>query len=1200
MKNFVHLHVHTEFSILDGMARIKDMVAKAKKLGMKAIAITDHGNMYGAVTFFDACNNFKKPEDRVKAIIGQEFYVCDDLHVKARIKDDVNGNGFKDRRHLVLLAKDETGYKNLCILTSIAFKEGYYYKPRIDLKTLAEHHEGLICTSACIGGDIPQAILSGNLDKAEELTLFFKNLFGDDFYLELQNHGLEEEKIVNNYLKILASKHNIKTIVTNDVHYLEKEDAPVHEVMLCINTKTTLDDPNHMKFTGEEFYFKSYDEMLEAFPDDEESLLNTNEIADKCNFSFDYGHYKYPRFKPVTGQTPIEYIRDLVDEGVKRKYGEYTDEIRERIEYELGVIERLGYIEYYLIVWDYIHHAREMGISVGPGRGSGAGSIIAYLIDITDIDPLKYDLYFERFLNSERVSAPDFDVDFEDSRRQEVIDYVREKYGDGAVAKIITFGTMAAKNAIKDVGRVLRVPYAELDKITKNVPSKIKKGGVEIEIKRPFIIKKVFGFYDDGKGMDYSVPELVEVYNSNPEIKRVIDIASKLEDMPRQSSTHACGVLIGAKDLDDQMPMSRNGDDITTSYVGVELEHLGFLKMDFLGLRNLSDIKLALGYVKENYGVDINFGRAYDDPKVYELISSGDTKAIFQIESSGFQSFLKQLLPSCLEDIVAAVSLYRPGPMDSIGRFVHNKHNPRDVVYAHPLLEPILKQTYGCIVYQEQVMKIVQELAGYSLGQADLVRRMMGKKKVEEMEKEEIIFLNGKEAYVDSHGKQITAIKGCLNNGVSEEVARQIWSEMKDFAKYAFNKSHAAAYSIITYQTAYLKAYYLPEFLTAVLNNRITNIDEIKNYVSYVKSKKIMVLPPDINESKTYFSTKNGQIRFGLAAVKGIGLSVIDSIIEERETNGKFTSLEDFCLRCVKDVNVRLVENLIYAGAFDCTGKNRRQMILSYAEILEKANLIKKQNEANQFNIFEIFGAETQKIEVEYPVVKEFSLKEKLSYEKQVAGVYITGHPLEQYYSMLSSMPNNTEDFLEFQENQEEGEEEREIQSSLHDGSFVQLGGIVTSVKKLMTKNGSYMAIVGIEDLYGEIECVLFPKSYDKYFQELEVDSIVTLKGKLQLRDGKPPSVSIENLNFLNSQEESEEVVQNKKTQFMGLIISQENEKRLEEIYDILSFYPGEIQVAVKIKGKNQRTRYSVRNCRGLMNELTSVLSEDEIKFFEV
>lgn len=1196
MGNFVHLHVHTEFSILDGMSRIKDMVKKAKKLGMKALAITDHGNMYGAVTFFDACNAGKNPEDRIKAIIGQEFYVCDDLHVKSRNKDDPNGNGFKDRRHLILLAKDETGYKNLCILTSIAFKEGYYYKPRIDLKTLAEHHEGLVCTSACVGGDIPQAILSGNLEKAEELTLFFKNLFKDDFYLELQNHGLEEEKIVNNYLKILALKHNIKTIVTNDVHYLEKEDAPVHEVMLCINTKTTLDDPNHMRFTGDEFYFKSYEEMLQAFPDDEQSLLNTNEIADKCNFKFDYGHYKYPRFKPENGKTPIEYIRDLVDEGVKKKYGAYTKEITDRIEYELGVIERLGYIEYYLIVWDYIHHAREMGISVGPGRGSGAGSIIAYLIDITDIDPLKYDLYFERFLNSERVSAPDFDVDFEDSRRQEVIDYVREKYGDNAVAKIITFGTMAAKNAIKDVGRVLRVPYAELDKITKAIPNKIKKGGAEIEIKRPFIIKKVFGFYEDDK-TDYSVPELVEIYNSNPEIKRVIDIAGKLEDMPRQSSTHACGVLIGAKALDDQMPMSRNGDDITTSYVGVELEHLGFLKMDFLGLRNLSDIKLAMNYVKENYGIDVQFGRKYDDPKVYELISSGDTKAIFQIESSGFQSFLKQLLPSCLEDIIAAVSLYRPGPMDSIGKFVHNKHNPKDVKFAHPLLEPILKQTYGCIVYQEQVMKIVQELAGYSLGQADIVRRMMGKKKVDEMIKEEVVFLNGKEASVDAHGKQVTAIKGCLNNGVSEEVAKQIWSEMKDFAKYAFNKSHAAAYSIITYQTAYLKTYYLPEFLTAVLNNRITNIDEIKNYVSYVKSKKIKVLPPDINESQTYFSTKNGQIRFGLAAVKGIGLNVIDNIIEERSKNGKFTSLEDFCMRCIKDVNTRLVENLIYAGAFDCTGKNRRQMILTYGEILEKANLINKQSQANQFNLFEMFGEQKDEIKVNYPAVKEFSLKEKLSYEKQVAGVYITGHPLEQYYSLLSSMPNKSEDFLVFE--QEGDMEENEVESDLKDGSFVQMGGIITNVKKLMTKSGAYMAIIGLEDTYGEIECVMFPKVYEKYAQTLEVDAIVTIKGKLQLRDGKPPSVSIDSLNYLNSKEETESV-EKKKEQYVGLIISPENEARLEEIYDILSFYPGDIKVAVKIQGKNKRTKYSIRNCRGVINELTSILSEDEIKFFEV
>jgi len=1192
MKDFAHLHVHTEYSILDGMARINGLVKKAKSLGMSSVAITDHGNLYGAVSFFDACE-----KEGIKAIIGCEYYVCDDLTVKTRVgKND--GNGFKERRHIVLLAKNERGYQSLCELSSISYKEGYYYKPRIDLKTLKEHHEGLVCLSACVGGDIPQAILREDLKEAEELVVFFKELFGEDFYLEMQNHGLQEEIIVNNQLRILAKKYNVKTVVTNDVHYLDQEDAYVHEVMLCINTKTTMDDPNRFKFTGDQFYFKNYDEMLSLFPDEEECLQNTLEVAQKCNFKFEYGNYKFPRFIPPNGKTPLEYIRDLVDNGIQKKYGKETPEIRERVEYELGVINKLGYIEYYLIVWDYIFQARAMGISVGPGRGSGAGSLVAYLIDITDIDPLKYDLYFERFLNSERVSAPDFDIDFEDCRRQEVIEYVKRKYGADSVAKIVTFGTMAAKNAIKDVGRVLRVPYADLDKITKSIPVRVKKGGQELDIKRPNVLQKVFGFYEDKKGLDYSVPELVEIYQNDPNIKQVIDIAAKLEDMPRQASTHACGVLIGSRDLDDQMPLSRNGDDITTSYVGVELEHLGFLKMDFLGLRNLSDIKLCVEYVKENYNVDVKFDRLYNDPKVYELISSGDTEAIFQIESGGFQSFLRQLKPTCLDDIVAAVSLYRPGPMDSIGKFVESKHNPEKITFLHPLLEPILKQTYGCIVYQEQVMKIVQSLAGYSLGQADLVRRMMGKKKVEEMEREEAVFINGRESYTDSHGKVVSGIPGCLKNGVSEAIAKQIWSEMKDFAKYAFNKSHAAAYSVVTYQTAYLKTYYLPEFMTAILNNRITKMDEIKHYVNYVKSKKIEVLPPDINESKTHFTTKNGKIRFGLAAVKGIGTAVIDAITEERDTNGKFTSLEDFCKRCVAYINSRLVENLIYAGAFDCFGRNRRQLILVYSEIMEKATLMHKSDTANQFSIFEMFGEQANVIEVNYPEVVEFTIKEKLSHEKEVAGVYISGHPLDAFLDQMSNLPHKSDMFITHQDEEEMIESSEEVDESIKHDMPVKIGGIITQTKKLTTKNGAYMSIFTLEDIQGEIECVVFPKVYDRINQQLEVDSVVIINGRLQLRDGRPPSISVENITSLIEREPV--IIEKKKQQYMGLIIPPEKEDDLEELYDILSFYPGEVKVVVKIQGKNKTLKYTVRNCRGLLSEICSIIPEENIKFFEV
>lgn len=1192
MKEFVHLHLHTEYSLLDGMARIKGVTKRAKELGMPAIAMTDHGNMYGAVQFNDACLSAG-----IKPIFGTEFYVCDDYTVKGKIKtDDVDG--YKDRRHLVLLAKDETGYKTLSRLNAIAFRDGYYYKPRIDLNLLKEHHEGLICLSACIGGDIPQAILRHDNERAEKLVQFFKEIFGEDFYLELQNQGLEEQAYVNASLRALSKKYGVKTVVTNDVHYIDKKDAVTQDVLMCVQTGVKIDTPNRMKMPCDEFYLKTYDELAELFPNDLDALDNTVEIANKCNFTFTYGQYKFPHYIPENGKTPIEFIRDLIDEGIKRKYGEETKEIRDRIEMELSVIEKQGFIEYYLIVWDYIFAARKMGISVGPGRGSGAGSIVAYLIDITDIDPLKYGLYFERFLNSERVSAPDFDVDFEDSRRQEVIDYVKDKYGENTVAKIVTFGTMAAKNAIKDVGRALNVPYNEMDRVTKAIPNKVVKNGKTIAITRPNIIEKVFGFYNvsqkekDEGITDYAVPELVEMYNESPEIKRVVDIAMVLEDAPRQSSTHACGVIIGADILDRHMPLSRNGEDITTQYTGVELEHLGFLKMDFLGLRNLSDIKMAIEYVKENHGVDVVFDRnGYDDQGVYELISSGNTTAIFQIESSGFKDFLSRLKPTCLEDIVAAVSLYRPGPMDSIGRFINSKHNPEKIKYAHPLLEPILKQTYGCIVYQEQVMRIVQDLAGYTLGQADNVRRMMGKKKIAEMEKEQTTFIYGKPESVDKNGKIIKGVDGCLKRGVPENVAKKIWDEMKDFAKYAFNKSHAAAYSLVTYQTAYLKCYYKPEFLTAVLNNRITNIEEITNYVSYAKEEKVPVLPPDINESKTYFSVKDGVIRFGLAAVKGVGISVIDEIIKERENNGKFTSFEDFAMRCIHHVNKRLVENLIYAGAFDCFNVFRSRLIGVYEDVLDKAQTIVKEKESDQLSIFGMMG-EPEKISVIYPNVKEYDQKEKLVFEKNVLGVYVSGHPLEDYKNLFKKYNFSTMNLL----SKEEDENGEIVYTDVSDGITVNMAGILTGIKKVATKSGQFMSVLTVEDLYGIIECVMFPKVHEKYRNKIEQDNIVEIKGKLQLREGREPSIMVEHVESIleNTQQKTQEV----KTTAECLGLKFDGDFDEDELYEILTAYPGDIEVYIKNNGKAFKCPLKVRKCKGLITELSSIILEENILFF--
>ena len=1193
MGNFVHLHVHTEYSILDGATKIAVAAKKAKALGMPALAITDHGNMYGAVNFFDACE-----KEGIKAIIGTEFYVCDDHAEKT---------GKPKLRHLVLLCKNEEGYKNISLLNAIAFRDGFHYKPRIDLKTLAEHHEGLICLSACLAGDIPQAILNRNFEEAEKKVVWFKELFGDDFYLEMQNHFLEEQLEVNKYLRIFSKKYGIKLVATNDVHYLERSDAESQDVLMCVQMGADYDDPKRLRFPNDEFYLKSYEEMAALFPEDPEALETTMEIADKCNFGFVYGHYMFPHYKPVTGDDPKTYIQKLIDDGIKKKYGTETKEIRDRIESELAVIEKQGFIEYFLIVWDYINAARNMGISVGPGRGSGAGSIVAYLIGITNIDPLKYDLYFERFLNPERVSAPDFDVDFEDSRRQEVIEYVRQKYGYDRVCKIVTFGTMAAKNAIKDVARVLKVSYSEADKVTKAMPNKLVRKnakGDEFELKRPNIILKVFGKYHPKEGakdygVDFSVPELVNMYNDSPEIKRVGDIAAKLEDSPRQASTHACGVIIGADILDRHMPLGRNGEDITSQYTGVELEHLGFLKMDFLGLRNLSDIKMAIDYVKENHGVEIDFDKStYDDPKVFDLLSSGNTKAIFQIESAGFQKFMKELRPSCIEDIVAAVSLYRPGPMDSIPRFVKCKHNPELVTFAHPLLEPILKQTYGCIVYQEQVMKIVQALAGYTLGQADMVRRMMGKKKVDDMIKEEVIFINGKPESVDKHGKVSTAIDGCLKRGVPEDVAHKIWDEMKDFAKYAFNKSHAAAYSLVTYQTAYLKCYYEAEFLTAVLNNRITNIDEIKNYISYAKEEGIKVLPPDINESVGYFSVSKGKIRYGLAAIKGIGIAAIDSIVSERERKGKYESFEDFISRCeAKVLNKRLVENLIYAGAFDAFGRPRSQLIAIYEDLIDRVIIIARQRESNQLSFFGSIIDENAAFTVNYPDLPEFDNKTKLSFEKNVTGVYVSGHPLDGFKDKFKDCSFTTEMLA----NVEEDEDGNKIYTDVKNDMPVYLGGIITAADKITTKSGLNMTFATIEDSYGAIECVFFPKTHEKYKDILKPEQVVKIRGKLQLKDDRP-SIIVDKCEAINEAETTSasavQATDKPKREFLGIILSDETKQYKDELIDVLSTYPGDIVVCFKIDGKNYKMSQTVRNCRGLINELLSIVDEDDIKFF--
>lgn len=1169
MENFVHLHVHTEYSLLDGCARIKKVVKAAKQLGMPALAITDHGNMYGSVQFFDACK-----KEGIKAIIGCEFYLTDDLTLK---------QGKVKLNHLVLLAKNEVGYRNLCLLNTIAFRDGFYYKPRIDYKTLKEHSEGLVCLSACLAGDIPQFILQRRYEDAKNLVKWYKDVFKEDYYLELQNHNLDEQIEVNNKLKEFANEFNIKTVATNDVHYINKEDAEMQDVLMCVQMGKQYNDPDRMKFPCDEFYLKSYEEMKEAFPNDIEALETTLEIAEKCNYEFEYGHYLYPKYVPVTGQTPNEFFRDLIEAGLKKKYKQETKEIRDRIEYEFETISRLGYVEYYLIVWDYINAARNKGISVGPGRGSGVGSIIAYLIGITSVDPIKYGLFFERFLNPERVSAPDFDVDFEDSRRGEVFDYVREKYGEDRVVKIITFGTMAAKNAIKDVGRVLNVPYSELDKLTKNIPNNIK---------RPNIIAKAFGLHQEEGQKDESVPELKQFYEESAEIRRVVDIADKLEDSPRQTGIHACGVIIGGDILDRHLPLAKNGEDMTTQFVGGELEHLGHLKMDFLGLRNLSDIQLCIKYVKKNYGIEIDFDTCtYDDENVYKLISTGNTKGIFQIESSGFQKFMKELQPTCLEDIIAGVSLYRPGPMDSIPQFVANKHNPSQITYVSPVLEPILNVTYGCIVYQEQVMKIVQELAGYTLGRADSVRKMMGKKLFEAIKKEREVFLYGCEAT-----EKTSAVDGVIKRGVDKDVANKLWDEMEKFGSYAFNKSHAAAYSYITYQTAYLKTYYKEEFLTSLLNNRITNADEIKNYVTYAKEEKIEVLPPDINKSETYFSVKDKKIRFGLAALKNVGVSVIDNIVAERERNGEYKDFLDFVKRVdTQALNKRCLESLIISGAFDCFKVARSQLMQVYETAVERVLKDNKNRATGQFSMFDDFSAGSEIDKLDYPNIKEYSKETMLKYEKEIVGCYISGHPLDDYYDKFASYTFTSNMTISEDEDMMYDESfafDMDYSANhLKDGMQVSCGGIITEVKKVPTKNNKQMAFVKMEDLYGSFEVTFFSYQYERFKDLLVEDKMVTIIGKISHRDEK---ISIIGENVI-SWDETPKVEEKKKT--LWVKFNMDDIALYNDFLKVCNTYPGKDDICVKnsANGQGYKINKNINADNYIINEFNGMFGEKNV-----
>ncbi|MBQ3493654.1 MAG: DNA polymerase III subunit alpha, partial [Clostridia bacterium] len=986
MSDFVHLHLHTEYSLLDGATRIDKLFPALKKKGMDTVAITDHGNMYGTLYFAEEAK-----KAGIKYIIGCEMYVCDDYTEKT---------GRQDYDHLILLCKNKKGYKNLIKLDSIAFVDGFHYKPRIDYKTLKDHSEGLICLSACLAGRVSKRLVGNDYEGAKETALMLKEFFGEDFYIEIQDHGLADQKRINPLLIKLSKEISVPLVATNDVHYLEREDAEMQDVVMCISMKKTISDPTRLKMESDQSYLKSPEEMESLFSYIPEAVSNTKVIADKVVEEVFPLNKKgepqrdnslIPKYVPDDGSTSKEYLRRLAEEGLKRRYDVITPEIRDRFEYEFDVISSMGFCDYYLIVWDFINYARSVDIPVGAGRGSGVSSIVAYAVGITDVEPLKYQLIFERFLNRERVSMPDFDVDISDARRGEVVEYVRNKYGSDRVAQIVTFGTMAAKAAIKDVGRVYEEDFASINKITK-----LMQTGATI--------RQSLGLDLTKDGENIGVPDLIELYNNDEKLKKIIDMAIKVEGLPRQTGMHAAGVVICEKPIMENVPLQRNEDDITTQFDMIEVEALGMLKMDFLGLRTLTDVQLACKYVKENHGIDIDFHKlGYEDQGAYELIGAGETDGVFQLESPGMKRFMRDLKPSTFEDIIAGISLYRPGPMDSIPDYIKNKHNPDKITYDHPLLEPILKNSYGILVYQEQVMQICQSLGGFTFGHADVVRKAMGKKKVEIMEAQKSIFVYG--GINESTGQPVD---GAIKRGVPEQVAISVYDNMKPFARYAFNKSHAAAYAVLAYQTAYLKKYYEVEFFCSLLNNRIDKIEELSKYLSYLKSKNIKVLPPDINKSNASFKCEDGGIRFGLVGLKNVGEGVIDQVVKERNENGDFKSFEDFINRTVAyGINKRLVESLILSGAFDLFNVNRRCLMAIHGDYMDRVSSANKKKNDIQISFFGTILDEDEGLELEYPNMSEYSSKEKLALEKTVLGIYLSGHPLSDYREQFSKFSFN-------------------------------------------------------------------------------------------------------------------------------------------------------------------------------------------------
>ena len=1073
--SFTHLHLHTEYSLLDGACRIPKLVERIKALGMTSCAITDHGVMYGCIDFYSAMK-----DAGIKPIIGCEVYVCRDRLDKSAAN--------REYSHLILLCENNTGYQNLMKLVSEGFLTGYYYRPRIDYNLIRQHSEGLICLSACLSGDLPKLLLQGRYDDAEAYVREMQDIFGEkNFYVEIMDHSIREEKIVMPRLISLAREMNVPLVATNDCHYLEEKDADAQEVLLCIQTGKTLDDANRMRMDTRQLYVKSEDEMRTLFAACPDAVDRTQEIADRCNVEFEFGVTRLPHYPVPEGETALSMLTRLTHEGLRERYpdAKETDEPWQRLNYELNVISSMGYVDYFLIVWDFIRYAKSQGIMVGPGRGSGAGSIVAYSLGITMLDPLKYQLLFERFLNPERVTMPDIDVDFCYERRQEVIDYVARKYGADHVSQIITFGTLQAKGCIRDVGRVLGMSYQDTDAVAKAIPFDL---GMTLE-----------------KALTLS-PLLKTMYDEQPEVHRLIDTAMTLEGMPRHASTHAAGVLITGKPVMEYVPLQRNDEVITTQYPMGTIERLGLLKMDFLGLRTLTVIRDTLDMLREQ-GINMKpEDIPRDDPAVYEMISAGDTDGVFQLEGGGMRMFLTNMKPSCFEDIIAAISLYRPGPMESIPRYIQGKQNPSSIHYETEKLRPILDVTYGCMVYQEQVMQIVRDLAGYSYGRSDLVRRAMAKKKHKVMAQEREYFIHGK---LNDDGT--IDVPGCVRNGMPEEVASHLYDEMTAFASYAFNKSHAAAYAVVCIETAWLKRYHPVPFMAAILNSVYGNPAKIAAYIQYCRSRGIAILPPDVNRSQWKFTVAkapDGQlgILFGLGAVKTVGQGAVDAIIRERK-HGAYRDIFDFCRRIdTSECNKRVVESLIKAGAFDGMGGNRPQLLAVFESAMDANSSLRKQTVDGQISLFDMAfgGAPLVQENHTLPNLPDYPLRQRLALEKEIAGVYITGHPLDDYRDVLGKLPFSTADL--------DGLEEREDRGLSLDGQIVDMGGILTEVKGKATKKGAYMGFITLEDLTGQIECLVFPKVYERYQGMMAVDDLVVLHGRLSIREEEAPKLLVEKL----------------------------------------------------------------------------------------